>query len=160
MIFHKRRHFLQKSLLVREPSQKTERRLTSFDVMSETADPPLLRIKSRRRRLAEVMARHRESNDQVLVPVSKSPAGKGVKAKLRVLPHVTFRMPFGILLAADETFQLGEIPNPSRLAQEFKSAADLNAFRQQLRPFLKQPFGRQSLDCHRAADLDRLRRRT
>ena len=158
-----RRHLLQDPLLVREAAQEGKRRLHARKVVPGRTEAPAQ--PARRRRLAEVVAENREADDQILVrialtarPPFDAPPGKGVEAEARMVPDIPFRMPRPVLAAADEAVQFGVVAHPVRRAQEGEAAPDRDALREQLRPFLEEPFGRESFRRHRAADRDRLLR--
>ena len=66
--------------------------------------------------LAEVVAEAAQTDHQIFPGLTDPLCGKGVHDVQGVDPHVPFRMPFRILLAADQRGQLRGVIDPAAVA--------------------------------------------
>ena len=104
--------------------------------------------------LTEVMAQYGEADDQVFARIADLLLRKGVHAVQGMRPDAAFRMPDRVLRDIDDGGQLGEILQPSALAQELQSQRRFAALQDQLRPLLIQALGRQVVRMQGRADGD------
>ena len=75
-----------------------------------------------------------------------------------VRPHVTLRVPFGILLAADQGQELREVPDPSAVAKEAEPPRGTVGPEDELPPLFEDPLPGQRAGLDLAAQGDGLRR--
>ena len=100
-------------------ASKRQRRRFARGLVAERADVPVGLVRCRRG-FAEVVAQHREADDQILPGVAGAARGKGVEAVQGVNPHVAFGMPLRVLRAADERGEFREKFDPAAGAQKFQ----------------------------------------
>ena len=105
-------HRVDQGALVRHPAEEASRRCLARGLVTPRRDPAALHLRGRSG-LPQVVTEDRQSHDEILPLFTAAFGGKGVHAVKRVNPHVTLRVPFGILLAADQGLQLREVSDPS-----------------------------------------------
>ena len=84
--------------------------------MRDRAHP--LTLEGGRRRLAEVMAKHRQADRQVLPRIPDRLAREGIHAVQGMNPDIALRVPLRILRAFDKRLQLRVETDPAGILQE------------------------------------------
>ncbi len=134
-----------------EPVEERRRRFDPFFLVIHRADPAV--EECRRRGLAEIMRHCAEHDDELVGAVEVVDARARLVDHLeRVHPHVSFRMPFGLLHAAHERLQLWkQLIHDAQLERQRESNRWPPRAEQQLFDLPPDAFRRQIVEADRAA---------
>lgn len=116
---HKRYHFIDEMVLVRQPFEKASRRGLSFRFVAARRDAS--KVGRGRRRFAEIVTEDAEADDQIVVMIAGAFPGKPVQAVECMDPDIAFRVPDGVLLAALERCEFRIEAESAAVAQELQT---------------------------------------
>ena len=114
MAEHKRNHFVDKIVLVRQSFEEASRRGLSFRFVATRRDAP--KVSGGCCRFSEVVTEDAKAYDQIVVMMAGAFHGEPVQTVECVDPDIAFRVPGGILLTALERREFRVEAEPAAVA--------------------------------------------